>query len=76
MTKPRDFITGGPYHVFGRGVDKRTIFLDKLDYYRFLECMLYFNQIDTTDSIYLKKRRDALFLKLTRQNPEVSGLLY
>lgn len=31
-----NFISGEYYHVFNRGNDKRSIFLDKLDYLRFL----------------------------------------
>lgn len=37
------FQTGEYYHVYNRGVDKRTIFLDKWDYERFLTSIKEFN---------------------------------
>jgi putative transposase len=40
------------YHIFGRGVDKRTIFTDPNDYGRFLQGMEEFNTLDPIGSIY------------------------
>jgi len=36
-------VTGGYYHVFNRGVDKRPIFVDSRDYGRFIESLHLFN---------------------------------
>jgi len=38
------FIPGGIYHTYNRGVDKRTVFEDKQDFYQFLDMMDVFNQ--------------------------------
>ena len=40
------------YHVFGRGVDKRQIFMDSRDYYRFLQGMEEFNAAKPIGSIF------------------------
>jgi len=32
----RQFANGEIYHVFNRGVEKRNIFMDESDYYRFV----------------------------------------
>jgi len=36
-------VTGETYHVYNRGVDKRDVFMDKADYIRFYQSLLYFN---------------------------------
>ncbi|MFA6325085.1 MAG: transposase [Candidatus Paceibacterota bacterium] len=43
--------TGEYYHIYNRGVDKRDIFLDKIDLYRFIESMCEFNKIDGIGSL-------------------------
>jgi len=40
----KELYTGDIYHVYNRGVDKRTVFEDKQDFYQFLEMMDFFNQ--------------------------------
>lgn len=40
--KPRDFFTGSYYHLYNRGVDKRTIFLNQSFYYHFLKTINFF----------------------------------
>jgi REP element-mobilizing transposase RayT len=43
------------YHIYNRGVDKRSIFLSKDDLLRFLKSMEVFNTIEITGGIYLHK---------------------
>lgn len=43
---------GEYYHVFNRGVDKRTVFLDQNDFGRFFQSMEEFNTIKPIGSIY------------------------
>jgi putative transposase len=43
---------GEYYHVFNRGVDKRSIFLDQLDIQRFLESVREFNVPDPIGSLF------------------------
>ena len=45
MTK-RNIITGELFHVLNRGVDKRKIFLDDKDYFRFVHNLFEFNDDD------------------------------
>lgn len=45
-------VTGEYYHVYNRGVDKRTILQDKDDLLRFLQSMEEFNCIEPIGSIF------------------------
>lgn len=49
--RKQPLITGEYYHVYNRGVDKRDIFKNKKDVYRFIESMLEFNRIDIIGSL-------------------------
>lgn len=51
--------TEGIYHVYNRGVDKRITFLSDLDYERFIQSMIVFNDIHRTSqtSLQIKKTR-------------------
>jgi len=40
------FIDKGYYHIYNRGVDKRTIFCEKADYFRFLHDLFELNDAD------------------------------
>lgn len=48
-------VTGNIYHVYNRGVDKRKVFLDKSDFLRFYQSLLYFNQTQETNHISTAK---------------------
>lgn len=45
MRRPQ-FVKNYVYHVFNRGVDKRNVFLDNQDYYRFIRSLFEFNDED------------------------------
>jgi REP element-mobilizing transposase RayT len=64
------FETGKYYHIFNRGVDKRKIFLEKRDYFRFLESMKELNTTKVIDSLYrhkqLKRKKEKIEAKLLR----------
>lgn len=42
----RQFIPNGYYHIYNRGVEKRTIFLDKQDYSVFLHYLKKFRSFN------------------------------
>ncbi len=44
-------ITDEYYHIYNRGVDKRDVFIDKIDLDRFIESIKEFNQIDKIVSL-------------------------
>lgn len=46
------FVNNEFYHIYNRGVDKRDVFLDNYDLFRFLQSMEEFNSIDPIGSIY------------------------
>lgn len=46
------FAEGEYYHIYNRGVDKRSIFDDSEDVERFLQCMKEFNSVEPIGSLY------------------------
>ena len=52
------FANGEYYHIYNRGVDKRSVFLNEKDYDRFLVCLQEFNRPDPIGSLYEKHIRD------------------
>ncbi len=46
------FIKGEYYHIYNRGVDKRSIFKDPQDLLRFIKSMGEFNTVETFGGIY------------------------
>ena len=58
------FVIGQYYHIYNRGTDKRVIFMDKFDLWRFLQSMDEFNTLEPIGSIfenkYNKKGNDQL----------------
>ncbi|MFZ2205091.1 MAG: transposase [Minisyncoccia bacterium] len=73
--RKQPLITGEYYHIYNRGVDKRDIFNDKNDVYRFIESMSEFNQIDTIGSIRDKRKNNTESKALAR-DPLVSIIAY
>jgi REP element-mobilizing transposase RayT len=56
------FVSGNFYHVYNRGVDKRSIFMDQEDLLRFLKIMKIFNSIQNIGSVYensFKEQKDS-----------------
>lgn len=60
----RNFEQGGVYHIFNRGVDKRTIFLDEEDYHLFL----YYLYIYLTPLEKVLRRYHTLPIRLFNKN--------
>lgn len=50
------FIKDQIYHVYNRGVDKRNIFMDKHDYFRFIHDLYEFNDEKPADNLNYKRR--------------------
>lgn len=46
------FENGNLYHVFNRGVEKRNIFMDKYDYYRFIHDLYEFNDKNLVTNVF------------------------
>jgi len=49
--RKKPFINGEYYHIYNRGADKRDIFGDKSDIWRFIKGILLFNRIENIGSI-------------------------
>ncbi|HXF43983.1 MAG TPA: transposase [Candidatus Paceibacterota bacterium] len=61
MQKPA-FIKDKIYHIYNRGVEKRNIFINDKDRYRFIHCLFEFNDEASADN---------LFYYFNRKNSEV-----
>lgn len=53
MQRPK-FINGKLYHLYNRGTDKRKVFLDDQDYFRFIHNLFEFNDTEPAKNIYYK----------------------
>ena len=53
MEKPQ-FSTDAFYHIYNRGVEKRNIFLDKADYFRFIHDLFEFNDEAAAPNFFYK----------------------
>jgi len=54
-------VTGEMYHIYNRGVDKRDIFADKKDVYRFIESIKEFNREDKVISLANLRKSKNIF---------------
>ncbi|HBB57009.1 TPA: hypothetical protein DEW47_04040 [Patescibacteria group bacterium] len=70
MKRKVNFVTGEFYHIYNRGVDKRTIFSDTYDMKRFFQSMEEFNVEKAIGSIY-----ENSFLKKNQLGGEASKLV-
>lgn len=52
LMRKTPLVTGEYYHLYNRGVEKRTIFQDKSDLLRFFQSIKEFNCVDPVGSIY------------------------
>lgn len=70
-------ITDQYYHVYNRGVDKRDIFTDKNDVYRFLESIKEFNREEKIDSLSNLRKSTQIGVKpLSVKNELVEIVAY
>ena len=58
-----DFENNEYYHIYNRGVDKRDVFLDGNDYWKFFDCLRDFN-----NKTYYKER--LCTLGISKDNPK------
>jgi putative transposase len=72
-TKPEGYITGEYYHIYNRGVEKRTTFLDDIDYRRFLKSLEEFNTSDPAWKVDYYKEKHGISAKT---NPFVEILAF
>ena len=54
MKRP-PFINSHIYHVYNRGVEKRKIFLDNQDRFRFIHDLYEFNDTESAENLYYKR---------------------
>ena len=59
MKNPSFYSNTGIYHIYNRGVEKRDIFLEDADYWRFIHDLYEFNDADSIGNTY--RRATQLF---------------
>ena len=57
-------VTDQYYHVFNRGVEKRSLFLDRRGYKRLLETLIYYQQINPPSKFSLSHKRTTNVSKM------------
>jgi putative transposase len=67
-----EFINGEYYHVYNRGIEKRNIFIDDIDYNRFIEALKDFNSADPAWKIEWLKQKG----EIQRKEPLVEIIAY
>ena len=60
-TRLFQFAPGEFYHIYNRGVEKRTIFLDQFDYRRFTELLYAANTNHSTDLRSISRQHDWIY---------------
>ena len=73
-----EFANGEYYHLFTHGVEDRDIFQDAQDFKRFLECLVVFNTVKPTQSLFnTKLLKHGVNLQEARaDNPLVNIIAY
>ncbi|MBI2020867.1 transposase [Candidatus Daviesbacteria bacterium] len=70
------FATGESYHLYNRGVEKRTIFIDKWDYLRFLETLNFYRKNPTPMKLSDFRRGVIKLKKINTQTDLVQIFCY
>ncbi len=77
MRRKIEFVDDEIYHVYARGVEKRTIFLDNRDYFRFVNNLYEFNDEEPADNFYYKKAAlNSYALRPRERKPLVEILIF
>ena len=75
MRKVR-FVEGNIYHLYNRGVEKREIFMDDNDRWRFLQGLFLFNDVETSKGLLWQLERDnkRVNFKVIKEYFSLNGL--
>ncbi|ETB64047.1 TPA: hypothetical protein DIC38_01010 [Candidatus Nomurabacteria bacterium] len=79
MLRKQPLLNGEYYHIYNRGVDKRNIFSDKSDLFRFIESIKEFNKIEKIVSLsnLRKTKKSQIVVKpLSGDKPLVLVVAY
>lgn len=73
----RDIITGQVFHVLNRGVDKRNIFLDDQDYFRFIHNLFEFNDTNPAFNLgyFLNRNQYVQYVKTLKPRELIVEIL-
>lgn len=66
------FAIGEWYHCYNRGVDKRSVFKNNHDYYRFMEQLYLANSISPLHRGNIREKKFSKILQTTREKPIVA----
>lgn len=71
VTRTVSFALGEYYHIYNRGVEKRSLFLDAQDHASFLQRMYILNDVDPISIRDIKKNKEDIYAQ-ERHEPLVS----
>ncbi|MDD2823279.1 MAG: transposase [Candidatus Daviesbacteria bacterium] len=75
MSNP-SFSNGSYYHIYNRGVEKRNIYMDDCDYYRFLETLNFYHKIPAPMKLSDFRRGATRLKKIENQTKLVTIFCY
>lgn len=71
----REYQEGGIYHIYNRGVDKRTVFLDEKDYFRFVHDLFEFNDRNPVENARTRINKNTVvglrYIEKTRKKRDL-----
>ena len=69
------FVQKEYYHIFNRGTDKRDIFMDKYDVFRFLQSMKEFNNVEAGNDIFLINKSKKVGRSTSNNNKKLVNII-
>ena len=75
MQRP-PFLNGKLYHIFNRGVEKRNIYLNERDYFRFLASIKDFNDVNSSINLYRRVNVGYPISNKDKKEPLVKVICY
>jgi len=69
------FVTGQYYHIYNRGVEKRNVFLDGADYFRFILGMKEFNDVKPVFNLHRLSRSPEI-KNIEEKKPIIKFICY
>lgn len=67
---------GEIYHIYNRGVEKRSVFENSDDYYRFIRCLFELNDANPVGKLYIKKIPDVPLPEFKKRDMLIDILVF
>lgn len=70
------FVNDGIYHIYNRGVEKRQVFMDDNDYFRFIHDLFEFNDLAPAGKFSSKKHSEAKLPNVRKRDLQVEVICF